>query len=484
METIQSRYLKRDFSFTPATMDRADGQVTIIPHNVLWDILHNQITDKSLMYEYIPVSVTKDHCFIGCTIRDAGGRSVTEFGESTAETLKSSIAKGIPATMAQIRAFDRAAIRYLDFDCAGKVYSDQEIPSSEYTSPALVATPQKKTSKKAAPPVVLPEPEVPTEETVLTTPKSEPEVKENLPATPPEPPKAEEIAKAPPIWQNGKVKETVMNVVSTNSEIIFFDVETTGLKPADDRILELSAKKFAIEGGQLGAQLDELHLYIKPPFAVSPKITELTGITDELLADKPVEEDAFVDIYNFFGEKPQAIGAYNTPFDLNFMAALYQRQEKSFAPVCQVDVLDMARDLVKDVPDHKLQTIAAKCGIQGDEFHTAGFDTDCTVELFKRFLKEYTNSSAVPAVKSETGKIRPVISKVSLFDKGAEVRRIYVTTDKGTLFYNLVTKLWESKDAKMNIIDMEYLEREAWRCVGAEDQSAFEEFKGKWSAAA
>jgi len=93
METIQSRYLKREFTFTPATMQRNDGPVTIIPHNELWDIIHNQIPcEIGIAYDYNPVAVTREHCFIGCTMHDTAGRLVTEFGESTAETLTSKIA--------------------------------------------------------------------------------------------------------------------------------------------------------------------------------------------------------------------------------------------------------------------------------------------------------------------------------------------------------------------------------------------------------
>ena len=490
MEKIHSRYLEREFTFTPATMQRNDGPVTIIPHNELWDIIHNQIKDKSVTYDYNPVAVTKEHCFIGCTIQDTSGRIVTEFGESTADTLVSKIAKGIPATMAQIRAFDRAAIRYLDFACDGKVYSDNEIPSSEYAAAPSQKEKKAKTDEQK-PPVIDPtlKPKAVDEPAVVeeTSPASNPEqetVAEEVPDLPPEPPRDKPLEKAPATWKNGNVKQTVLDAVAENSEAIFFDTETSGLKPAEDRILEISAKKYTIENGQFGGLIDELHTYIKPPFSVNPKITELNGISDELLSDKPVEEDAFVDIFNFFGETPQIIGAYNEPFDYNFMSALYKRQEKVFTPGCRLDVLDMARDLVKDVPNHKLQTVSEHFGIKGDDYHTAGFDTDCAVDLFKRFLQSYTESAAAPADETTSGGIKPAITSITLFDKSATLRRIYVNTDSGTLYYDLVKKSWASKDAKIETFDMNYVEKEAWKCVDAADQAAFEQFKGNWSAEA
>jgi DNA polymerase III epsilon subunit family exonuclease len=416
---------------------------------------------------------------------------VIEFGESITESLTSSISKTIPGTIAQIRAFDRAAIHYLDFVCDGKVYSDQEIPSSEY-SESEPKVEKKKAAKKDNTPVQISEMVVKPEEQSVESldsvlePEPEPEpvqVKEEKIIQMPIPPKNIEFEKAPPTRQNGNVKKTVLDGVAAHSEIIIFDTETSGLKPVDDRILQLSAKKFTIKDGQLGGKIDELDIYIKPPFSIDPRITELNGISDDLLADKPIEEDAFIDIFNFFGEKPQMIAAYNTPFDYNFMANLYKRQEKVFAPTCQLDILDMARDLTKELKSHALDKVAEHYGITGDDFHNAGFDTDCAVKLFELFLKKYTDIDA-PAEVSSSGKSKPKINGVTLFDKSSTLRRIYVNTDKGTLYYDLVKKVWASKDAKMEAFDMEYVEKEAWKCTEAENQAAFEKFTGSWSAAA
>jgi len=514
MKTIQSRYLNREFEFEPATIQRNSGPATIIPHNVLWDIIHNQIfNDQGISYDYTPIKVSKEHCFIQCTLRDVKGRLVHEFGESVAETLVTPIAKNIPGTMASIRAFDRTAIRYLDFDCAGKIYSDQEIPESEIAKALAeqkTSGQKKQKSAKKLDPVILPEPQ---EETPPVTVKpSEPQnvipsagdgiaepqkesslVAEEIPASVSavasasvDPPVVEDDVFreiVPTTWQNDNLKKSVLEAMETHSEIIIFDTETTGLKPADDRILELSAQKFAIQGENL-TMVDELHTYIKPPFAIDPKITELNGITNEFLADKPVEEEAFVEIFTFFGEQPQILCAYNTPFDVRFLQALYKRQEKSLMPKYQIDVLAMARDLVKSAPNYQLETIAGVYGLAGEEFHTASFDTDITVKLFELFYGEYAKETAATDSAAVSGKIRPVIQSVSSFNKSNTLRRIYVNTDHGTVYYDCVKHQWASKDAKLDTLDMDYLEKEAWKLTGTVDQKSFENFKEKWSAAA
>ncbi|MDR0286480.1 MAG: 3'-5' exonuclease, partial [Clostridiales bacterium] len=316
---------------------------------------------------------------------------------------------------------------------------------------------------------------------------SVPIVKEGNITLPPMPPEDEKLEKAPTPMQKDNVKKTVLDAFAKHSEVIFFDTETSGFKPKDDRILELAAKKYAIESGQLGKQLDELHVYIKPPFSIRQEITDINGISDEFLTDKPIEEDAFIDIFNFFGENPQIIVAHNTVFDNNFMSALYERQEKKFDPVCKLDTLDMAHEQLLNLDNYKLETVASHLGIQGEGYHTAVFDTDRLVDVFVQLYKKYIENNineTEPANGSTSGKLNPKIISLSLFDKSEKLRRIYVNTDKGTLYYDLVNKSWASKDAKIDSINMEYLEKEAWKHAGAENQTAFEKFKGSYSAAA
>ena len=279
-------------------------------------------------------------------------------------------------------------------------------------------------------------------------------------------------------WQNGSLRDSVLSAIAEYSEIIFFDTETSGLDPSTDRILELAANKYAIKNGIL-IEIGRLHVYINPSMVLTPEVVKITGITNEFLDNKTSEKDAFVSIYNFFGETPQIIAAYNTPFDIGFLQAMYVRNGKQLHPQCLLDVLPMARNLVEGLSDYKLQTVVNHFNLPGDKFHTAEFDTECTVNLFKIFLKQYSD---INFVTSTYGGKQPNIQKISFWSKTPTLRRIYVTTDCGNLFYDLWKRLWtgSSKDTDLTGIDMEYVEKECWYLVGAENQLAFDKFTGKW----
>lgn len=482
MATIQSKYLGRDFNFEPVQMSGDDGNpITIIPHNILFDIIQNQLTaDEAVSYKYQVNLVSRDHCFIECTMTDKKGRFIQEFGESVPETLKSDIAKTIPGTMAAIRAFDRAAIRFLDFACEGKVYSDNEI-STDSLKPAV----QPKTAEAG------------------TKPKSTAAKKEEKAA-----PKSSSKQKTAPATTfsmltpaTTKIRDEVLSALGSFSEMIVFDTETTGVK-TDDRITELAAKKYLIDA-KTGTfkQSDEIQLYINPERPLDPEVVELTGLTDEFLADKPTETEAFIDVYNFFGDNPQILNGYNTGFDIRFLTEMYKRQGKELKYGCKLDVCMMAKELVGGTENHKLSTVATAFGLVGDDFHTALADADYTMQLFERFVSEYRKQpvsvqTQVPAVKApelkapakeestpeSEGKIKPSIKSMSLFSPSTAIRRIYVNTDAQNVYYDLVKKKWFSKDGDISQLDMEYLEKEAWQIAGASTQEAFEAYNGRWSA--
>ena len=68
-------------------------------------------------------------------------------------------------------------------------------------------------------------------------------------------------------------------------DIIVFDTETSGVKPSKDYIVQLSARKFKNEGGELILK-DKRNIYIRPPFFLDKKNIDIHGITNEFLQDK------------------------------------------------------------------------------------------------------------------------------------------------------------------------------------------------------
>ncbi|MBQ7818443.1 MAG: 3'-5' exonuclease [Bacteroidales bacterium] len=276
-------------------------------------------------------------------------------------------------------------------------------------------------------------------------------------------------------WRNSSQKTLTLRAFSECSEVIVFDTETTGFNAKDDRIIELGAIKFSIPDLK---EIDRLHLYIRPRFEISEKITELTGITNEFLKDKPYEEEVFDTIMSFFTNKPKVVTAHNSGFDMRFLTALAERNGGStIEPYYVLDTLEMARDIVDSdtTANYKLGTLASLYGLdEGIAFHSALDDAYVTSLLLRIFSKEY--EEWIP----KSGKIKPFISSVNFWEGYKGFSRIYVQTDYGSIYYDIRRKFWASKDEKtICILDMDYVEQRCFELTGKKDINEFAKYNGQ-----
>lgn len=280
-------------------------------------------------------------------------------------------------------------------------------------------------------------------------------------------------------WRSKETKVNVLKAVSTYKQITLFDTETTGLDANKDRIIEVAAIKYEIGDDYSLKEIGRLHKYIKPPFALPEKIVELTGITDEFLSSHPYEEEVFDEIYEFFTEMPLIIGAHNTPFDMKFLNALYQRiRGVNITPYFVLDTLEMSRDLVKpeETENHKLGTLAHLFGLdEGVTFHSAIEDVQVTGQLFEIFLKEYLEREET----STSMKMKPIIMSINFWEGYKGFSRIYVQTNMGSVFYDIRKKIWGEKDANIESFDMEWVQSEVCRLTNSQNIDEFARFRGR-----
>ena len=162
--------------------------------------------------------------------------------------------------------------------------------------------------------------------------------------------------------------------------IIVLDFESTGLNTNTARVIEIGAVKLV--GGTV---TDSLSILVNPKQPLKPKITEITGITDMMLADKETAETAIPKLMEFIGDCP--IAAHNANYDASLLRAELRRLGRSWqAPV--LDTLTFARKLYPEMKSHKLGSVCKHLGVSLKNAHRAVHDATATALCLAKMYKE------------------------------------------------------------------------------------------------
>lgn len=166
---------------------------------------------------------------------------------------------------------------------------------------------------------------------------------------------------------------------SLDDEFVVFDIETTGLSNKNDKITEIGAIK--VKNGQI---IDNYSALVNPERDIPEKITELTGITNDMVKDKPTIETVLPEFLKFIGSNP--IVAHNADFDTGFIRENADRINKSFTNTT-IDTLKLSRVLLPNLKRHRLNIIAKELNISLLNHHRAVDDARATAEMFIKFIE-------------------------------------------------------------------------------------------------
>ena len=144
---------------------------------------------------------------------------------------------------------------------------------------------------------------------------------------------------------------------------VVFDIETTGFSAVTDRIIEIGAVK--VEDGKI---TDKFSTFVNPKRPIPFRITELTGITDEMVIDSPDIETILPQFIEFIGDA--VLVAHNASFDVGFIEQNCKRQ-KIEADFTYVDTVALARVLLPALNRFKLDTVAKALNISLENHHRA-----------------------------------------------------------------------------------------------------------------
>lgn len=163
-----------------------------------------------------------------------------------------------------------------------------------------------------------------------------------------------------------------------------FDTETTGLSSKYERIIEIGAVKFDKTG-----ILDTYSVLINPEKKISSEITDITGITNQMVSNCKVFSDIAPVFLNFINQTK--LIAHNSSFDINFINSELQKtpyNNLSKGQCNAVDTVKIARKVFPGLPYYNLQFLATHFNIKVDAAHRAYDDARVCMELFVLCMKE------------------------------------------------------------------------------------------------
>ena len=177
-----------------------------------------------------------------------------------------------------------------------------------------------------------------------------------------------------------------------DADFICFDLETTGLSPKAERITEIGAVR--IHGGEI---TERFNTFVDPEKPIPQKITELTGITDEMVRGAPKEEEAVRAFFQFCGENAILV-AHNADFDTSFLRAACGRHEMAF-PYVYIDTVAMCRAMLRDIRNCKLDTVAKYLKLKPFNHHRASDDAAVLGEIFLNLVQRLRDDFSAESVR-------------------------------------------------------------------------------------
>lgn len=178
---------------------------------------------------------------------------------------------------------------------------------------------------------------------------------------------------------------------------ICFDIETTGLSAARDKITEIGAVK--VENGII---TDKFSTFVNPEMPIPQKITQLTGITDEMVKDAPSQSEAVSAFLEFAGDN--VLVAHNAPFDTSFIAKACEDMGREYN-YTSIDTVAISRAILTDIKNCKLDTVAKFLRLGEFNHHRAADDAEMLAKIFITLCRRLTDDFGITKTNDINTKI-------------------------------------------------------------------------------
>lgn len=178
---------------------------------------------------------------------------------------------------------------------------------------------------------------------------------------------------------------------------ICFDIETTGLSAARDKITEIGAVK--VENGVI---TDTFSTFANPEMPIPQKITQLTAITDDMVKDAPSQSEAVGAFLEFAGDN--VLVAHNAPFDTSFIAKACEDMGREYN-YTSIDTVAISRAILTDIKNCKLDTVAKFLRLGDFNHHRATDDAEMLARIFINLCQRLTDDYGITKTNDINTKI-------------------------------------------------------------------------------
>lgn len=172
---------------------------------------------------------------------------------------------------------------------------------------------------------------------------------------------------------------------------VCIDLETTGLNPKSDKIIEIGVVKVADY-----RVIEEWETFVNPGRMIGERITELTGICDKQLESAPVIEEVLPKLLEIVGDS--VLLGHSVLFDYSFVKKAAVNQRLSFEKE-GIDTLKIARKYLADLESRSLSNLCKYYGINHNA-HRALHDARATVELYGKLAEQFYDKEEAEGKKS------------------------------------------------------------------------------------
>jgi DNA polymerase-3 subunit epsilon len=170
------------------------------------------------------------------------------------------------------------------------------------------------------------------------------------------------------------------------NDYIVLDLETTGLDPMFDEIIEIAAMKF-----EKNEKVDVFTSFVKPEEEIDDFITKLTGITNDMVANAPSIKDIIPNLNSFL--KNNVIVAHNANFDINFLYDNYVTHLNKPFSNDFIDTMRISRRLFKNMR-HRLIDLCGEFQIDVDVTHRAEADCEVTQRVYQ-YMRNHCTTNGI-----------------------------------------------------------------------------------------